>query len=858
MRIRVAPICLSVILLLFLVPSTFQFSSPPAPDDPSLPLITNMKKEPKPHPPGYVEPENPSTAVVGGSDSIPIELSFEGMEQQVPVGVYLAFLVDNSGSMDDNDPQEKRFRAIIDLANTFSPTRNSLDKIAILLLTGGEAVVYQGWSSWSDTAQTMENLIGGGGSGATPIADGMGKANELLAATNGYFKLAILLSDGVPTPDVSTSFPYAKILGEDPYSPEEGLIHDARMKEILYSTIYLMRNPSQPTALIPEVNSLLNQIAKGTNFVNPTPPSDLARYYFRVDADGIADAYADLFGRVMEYAAPLSVFLRERIDDRLLIDADDEVEFVFDDPRMSEYYNILGFGADLEAQGVDSLDAALEHFRNHGVFQVYMNKLVGKARLRFSVKLNLEAVDPGASSEDRICIPVDKQPGQESYIRYKMPTSGPDGVMRTDPLPQATVCFKKGVSVTKHYEPSVTGNTVKISILNLDLNPAEWVEVAEFPTGFVNHSDIQDDIDFKPFELLVENRITPRLVGLIADWVIANEPGVTQLPSQDWDRARQVVSEGVKAGCRQLVNRNLFDHYLSQFSFREDLPEQFPIPDAWVTPQQRGIYRLVRNMDPMSTKFFTFKIHDAGFLQSDDPACWLLWSIDARPPKPTLEESILTMSWFREAGRDRRPVRANPDYSQLLAYAPKPDLFMGTCFKSSTVLTHHRMFLTQDPAEGLWKSMDCADIEVHWPGSGPVNNRLGLTVKIRNGGRQVADAHVKVRTYIIPFTISALNLDLARRTFSYTAPQVIACLANGQIPNVYPGTSGELTIYYDEYQLVESTPSRPSSGTADLSEIKAAILINVVDITPAEGELLTTNNNAIEIVEVSPTRNPDH
>ena len=59
-------------------------------------LIRGLTKVPIPHPPGHMDGY---TAVVGGSASVPIELTLEGVVEKQPVGVDIVFLVDNSGSM---------------------------------------------------------------------------------------------------------------------------------------------------------------------------------------------------------------------------------------------------------------------------------------------------------------------------------------------------------------------------------------------------------------------------------------------------------------------------------------------------------------------------------------------------------------------------------------------------------------------------------------------------------------------------------------------------------------------------------------------------------------------------------------
>ena len=119
------------------------------------PLITSLLKLPRPVAPGALVPSaSPPTALVGGADAVPIELSFTGLNTSLPVGVDIVFLIDNSGSMDSNDPGKKRFRAVRDLVTSFQGSRDGLDRVAVITFAGDEATVVQDWQNWSSTAVT--------------------------------------------------------------------------------------------------------------------------------------------------------------------------------------------------------------------------------------------------------------------------------------------------------------------------------------------------------------------------------------------------------------------------------------------------------------------------------------------------------------------------------------------------------------------------------------------------------------------------------------------------------------------------------------------------------------------------------
>ena len=61
----------------------------------------------------------------------------------------------------------------------------------------------------------------------------------------------------------------------------------------------------------------------------------------------------------------------------------------------------------------------------------------------------LDAINPDNYPGNQICINVDYRPGDESYIRYLQPTSGAGSLRMDIPLPQARICFRKGLFARK-------------------------------------------------------------------------------------------------------------------------------------------------------------------------------------------------------------------------------------------------------------------------------------------------------------------------------------------------------------------------------------------------------------------------
>lgn len=820
-------------------------------------LVTNIWKKPIPNPPGHIQQgTSPFTAIVGGADSVPVELHFEGIEQQIKVGVDIVFLIDNSGSMDPDyphsDPYNYRYEAIFGLIDQFEATeRNDLDRIAIFTLSGETAVLEpepgQGWEKWSEIRGTVEDLISRGASGKTPMADGMKKANALLSNSDGFFKLVILLSDGLPSTDAYTNTPYATIVGEEPVSFEDGLVYEAYRNRILYSTIYLRR---EITASTPEVNTLLMKIARGTDYITPyTSPSANPKYHFclsDISIDEITNSYRELFGDIMERAVPQSVILRECIDEKLLIDP--EVVITFSGNGFREEQNILGFGAEAEAAGITTLEGALEFFKQTRIFEVHLNELNGEATLMFSVKLNLDVINPDHYPEDQVCVDVDLRPGYESYISYLHPTSGAGSIRVDFPLPQARICFRKGLFARKIYNPTATSNLVKIEFCNLDFHPVEWLEFAEYPSGFLNVNDIQDDFEFKPFRLLFNRIIMPWFFEKTWNWAFERSSYAEYLQSLPRLAQRRVRSDWLNnLGVVHEVLENKETHlnpYLCQFSFVENPPTVASnLNDFWRTTTQRGIYKLTENIPPLSTKILSFRIGDASYLKRDGTE-WLSWHVDALFPKSGITH---TMSWYRAAGmQNDEMVTPNPIHTQLASSQNvRPDLFTGTCFSAKDVIKLRKLFLGPSP-DNPWTMLDSSSIEPIWE---PRQSKYGVSVKVYNCGDAVGiNSVLRVSSYFMLFTGEHEFESDSNYEFSPLPPMFAT--DERVIHRINPDETITFSINYERlYQL--GTRDR-SISASELNQVKHAVMINVVDISPAGGEIMVGNNKAIEIVQIMP------
>jgi hypothetical protein len=388
-------------------------------------LVQNLLKEPNPHPPFEMEG---NTVVVSGIDSVPIDLHFKGVSCEGSVGVDIVFLVDQSGSMDRSDPDRKRFSAIRTLINEFAPSRDSLDRVTLVTFSGDTAVIEQDWKTWSETDATVDRLMNSSPHDLTPMEAGMRSTNQLLSGMNGFYKIAILLSDGFPEPD-------------DEDYPQSQIIRDVRVPEacesrIIYSTIYLH------TLGMPDENALLWYIAKQTDYITDYSIGDAPRYSFKIEnTDAIVSVYRELFVSVFSRIVPQYVFLQERVSPKLIIDPEAPISFSGDGVVVSQ--NVIG---DV------TLDEAIERFRSENLFTILLNELDGEVSLKFSVKINRQALSQADLEAGFVTVPVDvlNDSQSASFIRYLQPTGVTGSAIQTLPMPQATIKFILDLQVRKH------------------------------------------------------------------------------------------------------------------------------------------------------------------------------------------------------------------------------------------------------------------------------------------------------------------------------------------------------------------------------------------------------------------------
>ncbi|MBN1146539.1 MAG: VWA domain-containing protein [Anaerolineales bacterium] len=784
-------------------------------------LIRNLWKLTHPQPPGHMEGY---TAVVGGSASVPVELHMEGIESLgQPVGVDLVFLIDNSGSMKPDpphsDPDGERFAAVQVLSAAFAPTRDPWDRIAVIVFRNGEAVLASEadpWKSWSELPSLIENIRQDDPIGNTPMDPGMARATQLLAAQNGCYKLVILLSDGKPTPDY-----------ED--YPQTDIITDQRVPEafasrVLYSTVYLrVPVPDNPE---PVDSALLKYIARHTDYITRYQhESDPPIYYFRIeDTAQMVQAYRGLFDAIKNRRVPLEVHLAERVHPRLLLDPQFPPQFAGD--GFNRVQNVIG----------TSLDDALDNFahpENDGRFEITLNELKGTAILSFAVKLDLETVAPEDFEQGYVLLPVDR-PYPESKLRWLEPTAGVGSLPIEAELPQAEIKFELGLQVIKSLEQD--GSLVNIEIHNLDQSPVKWFELLEHPSGFVNPVDFEDDFGFTPLAMLYTGRILPWFKRLIPpDLLPPPGPQRTQL----FNQVRQALRN---AHAPFLALAAEIDPLLGQFA-THDSPYCVDGQTFWNTREVRGAYRLARSLPGKASRYLRFRVEDASFVKSGEVVRLLMAPVDAL----TLKEGDPQLSIYLAQGFDEpKEVLPNPLRSQYAYPQPRPDLYVSTGLKGHEWKQFAALFRGRALQGGVspWDLLDSPDISPFWQHNA---DAIGVQINICNGGALApAGTLLKVCTYFLPFTgaefsppypVSPALVGIRRTTLP-------------QIPHHELDESLALSLQFSSLRVLGT--SVPAEAEL-LQQVRKALAVTVVAISPAEGEVMLANNRATEIVPIECT-----
>ncbi len=775
---------------------------------------------------------------VDATAKVPIELSFRGMSYNGPVGVDIVFLIDNSGSMRNSggtDENGVRYSAIEALASYYksggTEDREDLDRISIVSFSGepdgSETVVWMDWSTWSETETFIQQLDDHPPPAGiyTPMAKGMELANHQFNTSNRFYKMVILLTDGYPesshaAPDMVQEHEIQNV--HIPY---------AKNHMILYSTI-LLGFPDEYASL------LLSYIASETDYIT-NPPPDPPRFYFNTsDVNEIQSAYSDFFQGIFKRIVPHNIILSEKVNSMLIVD---------------DVSLILNASIQNPVHPSTPLQDAIQQFEGiDGNFYIRLKELTGEAMLRFTVKLDINSGDVTDSmlNQDYIEVPVNHTDTDDSYIYYDSPSE--TGITTIGPLsiPQTKIRFLTGVHVSKELIAPQNGgfdegHTVDIEMVNARASSLGWFWLKEFPSYYVDVSEIIDDYEFRPFEHIVKKIMKPIvskwIIGQDVDWVDGDLFGVSY------------VKHWIDSYYDDIINAfsNTLDPYLSRFYF-----------GLGRLGMQHGIFKLKQDIPARAEHHLNFKVKGSAF---GDPPTQITRPVDNPAKKPP--ES----SRYRHTGVEFwEYVEPNPDLSQIRLPGKRPELQIHTCFDRDIDQFFEKLVGIQnyEVPHSLIKTLDSEDIRptgFYLENYDDLLDPIGLLVTIENKGTCTGNTAIRARSIIIPYP----DVDIPVERWDTQQPRPMTA----EKTKIIQINSREIKTTQVVYTHLSTVPTRvrTSPGTGfDHAKIEIdpdfvkkftktfkGFIINIVDVEPASGvgpdtrdEIWLCNNSAIEIVHI--------
>jgi hypothetical protein len=709
-----------------------------------------------------------STSEAYATESVGVTVVFTGTTKVRDVGAAFVFCVDNSGSMDYSDPDNKRFKAIKSLMETYKLTRDGLDRIAVVVFSD-KAEQVQGFKTWEQMGATIDDIValGDDPDGYTNISGAMALSSGLLNpnSSDRFYRMGIILTDGYPEPDSVAQEEY--IIGT--------LIPAALSNRILYSTVFLSEGLD---------NALLKDIALGTDYMHEYTnlPAIHPFFYRRIDDPGsIFAMFDDFFSEIKDRAVAKDVTITERIDGKL--DIVGAPTFYTDCNVNSIVFTGTNATPDTE------INAALEKFRQTGVFKLSLREFEGTAMLSFRVKLDLSQLTDSQLGQEYIIVNADNA---ASNILYTYPT--PDGsyAETTMGLPLLPIKFWLGARTDK----SLVGDLVTITSTNASPRSVERFQIIEFPSEYLNASDIKDNFGFDPF--------TP-IADLFGVWSKAKAPILKK------------IGEKVNPYLC-MTNRN---------NKQQD-------DRVWNTESSRGIYKLKASLPARDQRFLSIGISGACYLE-EDLEDLITFNVDAEKSgykfKPVAGNQVTPLT----------PFPTNPPYSLRVNGDGQPDLYVLTCFNDMEISDFYEGLLgwTTVPAKQLKAMLDSDDIK--YKVAPP--NKVYLAITVRNCGDKPASAHLRIESVFVPKE--------GNNCYFMTEDKTVTVQAHG-----YKTVDVTFSQYWKiKEPLPEFMKARPPETVSHMESLPAlpvgpGMLVNGVEIYGAEGEEVLINNSAIEILGI--------
>ena len=504
-------------------------------------------------------PSNTQCLEVGQEFLVSIEVHGDSRIMDVPIPMDVVFLIDQSGSMETNDPNHIRMTAVRNFINRMKePVRGGRDAAAIIEYDTRARGLYPSTSDGVAPALTRDydaliDALEAHADGCTNIEEAMRLGNEtLIRYGSNPNKLAILLSDGCPT----DAYCYAD------YGQIDSIVSVVVPVAILHKIRYYSVGLGQEICEF-LLDDLIAQPTLGA-FCLATSAAELPACFDRVFE---AESYR---------MTTQDVVVEERLPEGFK-------------------YKATTLTA---SSGIVLTPEADQTFAEEGQIDVPMGHLLEGQQESFSFVAYceecVEPVMPGETVSDAdllVTLPVD---AEQARVRYLLG----DGVVRYMPLPNKEVCVERpgGPTIHKLFDPIRKEITIRIKSNYLRDHPEQIIK------------DLQVWEIFSPmFEACRESfTIAPDEIwgtGLVDPWGFYYHWTVGDLaPQQEWS-----VSVKLRCGaCKPMQQNPLGIDSEKPRAFVKMVlpgtatPVEFPIPQALIPVD----YPLIECPDPAGVPNF--------------------------------------------------------------------------------------------------------------------------------------------------------------------------------------------------------------------------------------------------------------
>jgi uncharacterized protein YegL len=481
---------------------------------------------------------------------VSVEVHGDSRIMDVPIPMDVVFLLDQSGSMEGNDPDNVRLVAVQTFINLMQgASRGGRDKAAVIEFGSSAQGLYPATSAAVAPGLTNDYnaiiaALEAKNLNCTNIEKAMKLANDTLIqhGTNPT-KLVVLLTDGCPT----TNYPDWGCLQD--FQQQETIVNVhvpiAVQNGIRYYTVGL----GNIGDLCPSLIRDLIAVPTHGQFFHATAPSQLPGFFSQIFDD----------------------------ESRRMTTQEIVVE-----ERLTQGFKYKAGSFDYSSGIVQPTDAELAQFGNQGLINLKIGQLLENQQESFSFIVSCEeCVQPvmpnEVVSEDqlRITLPVDRDTSQVAYQLG-------DGVVRYQPFPERAVCVERpgGPTIEKTFDDIKKEVTIRVKSNYLRSHPEHVIKnihVWELLSKNFEAASLPS-YSIPPDEVIGTNLVEGKPWGFYYHWVVGD-----LAPQQEWAVRFKVTTGACKPKDQPplIVDSGKPRAYVAMVLPTTDSPVEFELPQAF-------------------------------------------------------------------------------------------------------------------------------------------------------------------------------------------------------------------------------------------------------------------------------------